>query len=118
MNAVNAPGLLTAADATRPAATAGRAQLPGTAAGTISPAQRSKISATAQQFEAMALTELLTPIFNTVDTAHGLFGGGEAEAAWKPMMVNELAKTMAAHGGLGLARPVMEQMIRLQENAR
>ncbi len=118
MSAVNAPGLMSAVNATRPQPAAARIQPPGAASGSVNPAQRAKISATAQQFEAMALTELLTPIFNTVDTAHGLFGGGEAEAAWKPMMVNELAKSMAAHGGLGLARPVMEQMIRLQENAR
>jgi len=44
-----------------------------------------------------------------------MFGGGEAEAAWKPMMTAELAKHVAAHGGLGLARPVMQQMLRLQE---
>lgn len=85
---------------------------------TLPPAQVAKIAATAQQFEAMALTQLLQPMFDTVDTAHGVFGGGEAEAAWKPMMVAELAKGMAAHGGLGLARPVMEQMIRMQEAAR
>lgn len=85
---------------------------------TLAPAQVAKIAATAQQFEAMALTQLLQPMFDTVDTAHGVFGGGEAEAAWKPMMVAELAKGMAAHGGLGLARPVMEQMIRMQEGAR
>lgn len=84
----------------------------------VSPAQRERIAATARRFEAMALGEMLTPIFNTVDTAHGLFGGGDAEATWKPMLVTELAKHMAAHGGLGLARPVMEQMIRMQEGTR
>ena len=103
---------------TAPVAAARVQPAAGGSPGPISPAQRSKIAATAKQFEGMALTELLNPIFNTVDTAHGLFGGGEAEAAWKPMMVAELAKNLAAHGGLGLARPVMEQMIRIQENAR
>ena len=83
---------------------------------TISPAQRQKIAATAQQFEAMAIGQFLAPMFDTVDTSKGLFGGGNAEAAWKPMLVSELAKHMAAHGGIGLARPVMEQMLRLQEN--
>jgi Rod binding domain-containing protein len=72
----------------------------------------------AKQFEAMALSALFAPMFDTVDTAHGAFGGGEAEAAWKPMMVTELAKAVAAHGGLGIARPVMDQMIRIQENAK
>ena len=82
---------------------------------TLPPAQRQKIAATAQQFEAVALGQLLTPIFDTVDTSKGPFGGGDGEAAWKPMLVSELARHIAAHGGLGLARPIMDQMMRLQE---
>ena len=82
---------------------------------TLSPAQRQKIAASAQQFEALALGQLLAPMFDTVDTSKGLFGGGDGEAAWKPMMVSELAKSIAASGGLGLAKPIMQQMLRLQE---
>jgi len=76
------------------------------------PAQMAKA---AQDFEAMALGELLQPMFNTVDTAHGMFGGGDAEAAWKPMLVQEMAKQIAAHGGLGLAQPIYQEMLRMQE---
>ena len=66
----------------------------------------------------MALGQLLTPMFDTVDTSKGAFGGGDGEAAWKPMMVSELARHIATHGGIGLARPVMDQMLRMQENAK
>ncbi len=89
--------------------------LPTAAGDSLPLAQRQKIAAAAQQFEAMALGQLLAPMFDTVDTSKGLFGGGNGEAAWKPMLVSELAKHIAAHGGLGLARPVMQQMLRLQE---
>ena len=82
----------------------------------VSPAQRQKIAATAQQFEAMAIGQFLAPMFNTVDNSKGPFGGGNAEAAWKPMLISELARHMAAHGGIGLARPVMDQLLRLQES--
>ena len=75
----------------------------------------SKLAAAAQQFEAMALGQMLAPMFNTVDSSHGLFGGGEGEEAWKPMMVDALAKDMARAGGLGLAAPVLAQMMRMQE---
>lgn len=92
--------------------------LPQEPGATLSPAQRQKITASAQQFEAMAIGQLLAPMFDTVDTSKGLFGGGEAEAAWKPMMVTELAKQVASHGGFGLARPIMQQMMRLQESAK
>jgi len=89
--------------------------LTATAASSLPPAQVQKIAKAAQEFEAMALNQLLAPVFGTVDASKGMFGGGEAEAAWKPMMTAELAKHVAAHGGLGLARPVMQQMLRLQE---
>ena len=75
-----------------------------------------KTTKAAQDFEAMAIGQLLQPMFATVDSAHSLFGGGSAEETWKPMMVNEIAKKLAANGGLGLARPVMAEMLRMQES--
>jgi len=72
---------------------------------------------TAKQFEAMALGALLEPMFNTVDTSKGPFGGGDGEKTWQPMLTQEMAKNMAAHGGLGLAVPVFNQMLRMQEAA-
>ena len=92
--------------------------LPAAPGASLSPAQLGKIAASAQQFESMALGALLQPMFQPVDTAHGLFGGGDGEDAWKPMLVTEIAKHIAAHGGLGLAKPVMDQMIRIQENKK
>jgi Rod binding domain-containing protein len=72
----------------------------------------------AQTFEATTLAQLLAPIFDTVDSAHGAFGGGEGEAAWRPMLVDAVAKQIAAHGGLGLAAPVLRQMMHMQEDTR
>jgi Rod binding domain-containing protein len=74
-----------------------------------------KIAKAANDFEAMAIGQLLKPMFDTVDTAHGAFGGGPGEEAWKPMMVQEFAKQIEAHGGLGLAKPVYDAMLRMQE---
>ncbi len=82
---------------------------------TLPPQQVQKIQKAAQEFEAMALGQMLAPIFDTVEQSKGLFGGGDGEAAWKPLMVTEMAKHIAANGGLGLARPVMQQMLRMQE---
>ncbi len=77
-----------------------------------------KMWQTAKDFEAMVLGEMLGPMFNTVDSARGLFGGGSAEQTWKPMLTQQLAKQMAASGGLGLAMPVFQQMLRMQESAQ
>jgi len=78
-------------------------------------ADPARLAKAAQDFEAMALGELLQPMFDTVDTAHTLFGGGDGEAAWRPMLVQEVAKQIAASGGLGLARPAYAAMLRMQE---
>lgn len=79
------------------------------------PQTPAQVSKAAEEFEAMALGQLLAPMFDTVDSSRGLFGGGEGEAAFKPMMVAEMAKALARAGGIGLAKPVMEQMLRMQE---
>ncbi len=81
----------------------------------LPPQQVARIQKASQDFEAMALGQMLAPMFETVDASKGVFGGGSGEQAWKPMMVNELGKQMAKSGGVGLARPVMEQMMRMQE---
>jgi peptidoglycan hydrolase FlgJ len=73
-----------------------------------------KIAKSAHDFEAMAIGQLLQPMFDTVDTAHDAFGGGPGEEAWKPMLVQEFAQ----HGGLGLAKPVYDEMLRMQEAAQ
>ncbi len=78
-------------------------------------ATRQKLRKAAEDFTSVALNELLKPIFDTADTAEGPFGGGAAEQAFKPMMVSEIAKQIARSGGLGLAEPVLQQMLRLQE---
>ncbi len=80
-----------------------------------SDAVRQKIRRAAEDFTAVALNELLKPMFDTADAAEGPFGGGAAEEAFKPMMVSEIAKQIARTGGLGLAEPVLQQMLRLQE---
>ena len=82
------------------------------------PAQAEKLWHAAQDFEAMALGELLSPMFQTIDVAHAPFGGGEAEAMWQPMLVDAIAKQTAAHGGLGLAPQVFAAMLHAQEGKR
>ena len=63
----------------------------------------------------MAVAQLLQPMFQTVDSSKGLFGGGPGEAAWKPMLVNEMGKMLAKSGGIGIADAVFKEMLRMQE---
>ena len=79
---------------------------------------QAKLRRAAEDFTAVALNEMLKPMFDTQDGTDGPFGGGAGERAFKPMMVDEIAKQMAHGGGLGLAEPVYQQMLRLQEQRR
>jgi peptidoglycan hydrolase FlgJ len=84
--------------------------LPATA-----PDAGAKLRKTAEDFTANALGEMLAPMFSTLDESGGTFGGGPGESAWRPMMVQEFAKSMAHHGGMGLTASVTEALLRLQE---
>ncbi len=81
----------------------------------LPPARAAKLWQAAKSFEGMTLGALLAPMFDTVTTAHGPFGGGNAEATWRPLLVQAIGKEIAAAGGLGLAVPVFRAMLAAQE---
>ena len=87
-------------------------------AGASAPDRAVQLRKAATEFEAVAIGEMLAPMFETVDTAHGPFGGGEGEAAWRPMMIQAIGKQMAQHGGLGLADSIYRTLMRVQETTR
>lgn len=73
---------------------------------------------TAQAFEAQVLAQLLQPAFDTVDTSKSAFGGGSAEAQWRPMMVEAFAAGAARSGnGIGIQDMVLRHMLQAQEQA-
>jgi Rod binding domain-containing protein len=86
------------------------------AARPAAPQSREKIAKAAQDFTAEALGEMLTPLFEGLQQDGGTFGGGAGEAAWRPMLTQEIAKSMARNGGLGITTLVTQAMLRLQEN--
>ena len=96
----------------------GTAYVPPPPANDLPPAQAAKLWKAARDFEAMTLGQLLKPMFDTVDTAHSAFGGGDAEAAWTPMLVDAIGKAMESRGGLGLAVPVFHALLQAQEHPK
>jgi Rod binding domain-containing protein len=67
-------------------------------------------------FTAVALTEMLSPMFDTLASDGGPFGGGAGETAFRPMLVEQMADGIARQGGLGLTDIVARAMLRLQES--
>jgi peptidoglycan hydrolase FlgJ len=80
-------------------------------------ASAEKIRQTAEAFEATFLSQMLKPMFEGLST-DGLFGGGQGEATWRSFLVDEMAKKTVAAGGIGLAGPVMTEMLKMQESAQ
>ncbi len=74
-----------------------------------------EIEAAAKDFEAMFISEMLKPMFEGVMKPDPMFGGGKGEEVFKGMMVQEYGKSIAEAGGIGLARHVKAEMIRIQE---
>jgi Rod binding domain-containing protein len=82
----------------------------------IAPNAAAQLRQKATDFTAVALGELLAPMFDTLAQDGGAFGGGEGEAAFRPMLVQKMAEGMARQGGLGLTDIVTQAMLRLQES--
>ena len=80
-----------------------------------STANRESVRRIAQEFEALFLSEMLAPVFESVDT-EGLFGGGQSEKIFRSMMVDEYGKAIAQAGGVGIADAVQREILKMQEN--
>jgi Rod binding domain-containing protein len=78
------------------------------ATGDIAAAKKS-----AQDFEAVFINEMLSPMFEGLQT-DGMFGGGESEGIFRSMMVDQYSKTIAAQGGLGLSNNLTNAILKMQ----
>ncbi len=72
------------------------------------------IKATAQEFEAVFLSQMFSHMFTGLSSS-GLFGGGSSEETYRTMMYQELGKTLSKAGGIGIADSVMRHMLKQQE---
>lgn len=71
----------------------------------------------AQEFEAVFLSEMMKPMFESVDV-DPLFGGGNSEEIFRGMQVQEYGKQIAGTKGIGLADFVKRELIRVQQNTQ
>ncbi|MEW5703007.1 MAG: rod-binding protein [Pseudomonadota bacterium] len=68
----------------------------------------------AEEFEALFLAQMLTPMFANIQT-DGPFGGGFSETIYQSMLTEQYGKVMAKRGGVGVADAVMAEILKLQE---
>ena len=71
--------------------------------------RKSAMKATAEEFEAVFLAEMLshTSLAKTSDS----FGGGAGEDAFKSLMTRQWANQLAERGGIGLAETIYQSML-------
>lgn len=74
-----------------------------------------RMKETAQDFEAVFLSEMLRPMFANIE-AEAPFGGGAGEKIYRDMQVDEYGKAIAKAGGIGLADNILREMIKMQES--
>ena len=68
-----------------------------------------------RKFEAMFVGEMLKPMFDTLPT-DGYFSGGQGEEMFRSLLVDNIGKSIAAHGnGIGLASSVSKALLSAQE---
>ena len=79
-------------------------------------ASHAQVRRLAQEFEAQAVSAMFQPVFAALPT-DGPFGGGKAEAQWRPMLVDAIARDLARSGGLGIGAAVERELLRAQERA-
>ncbi len=78
-------------------------------------AKRSQAAGQAsEEFEAIFLSQMLAPMFETVEE-DPMFGGGPGESMYRSLLVEEYGKIVAQTGGIGLADHLQQELIRLQE---
>jgi Rod binding domain-containing protein len=77
----------------------------------------SRVEETAKDFEAMFLSEMLKPMFETVKV-NKTFGGGKGEEIFSGFLRDEYSKMLSVQGGIGIAALVKEQLIEMQSKAK
>ena len=75
-----------------------------------------KINETAEEFEAMFISEMFKPMFESVKV-NETFGGGKGEEIFSGFLRDEYGKLLAQTGGIGIAELVRQQLIEMQSKA-
>ncbi|MCB9965559.1 MAG: rod-binding protein [Rhodospirillales bacterium] len=76
--------------------------------------KKQQIEDAAQDFEAVFLSEMMKPMFETVKV-DPMFGGGKGEEVFRSFLVQEYGKILAATNRTGLSDSVSATLMKAQE---
>ncbi|GAA0551549.1 Rod binding domain-containing protein [Rhizomicrobium palustre] len=98
-------------DISAPATTA---QLGGAVKAPAATKDTARAQKAAQDFEGVFLTQMLGQMFSGLST-DGPFGGGQGEAMFRSLMLDEYGKQLSKQGGIGLAPHITAELLKHQE---
>lgn len=75
---------------------------------------KNAIQAAAKNFEAMYMNEMMSYMFEGIET-DGPFGGGRGEEIFRSLMIEQYGKKMADSGQTGITQMMTKEMLRMQE---
>ena len=79
----------------------------------MDPKKLDKVKETAQEFEAVFISQMMSHMFNSVEV-DPMFGGGQGEEMFRSMMVDNYGKELSQAGGIGIAEHVTAKLIDMQ----
>ncbi|HEX3503071.1 MAG TPA: rod-binding protein [Xanthobacteraceae bacterium] len=74
---------------------------------------KAKAKQSAENFESMFLSNMFQQMYTSVD-GDGPFGGSGALKIWRSFMTDQIAKSFAHAGGIGLAPQVYQSLLKHQ----
>ena len=82
----------------------------------LDPKLDAQLTKTAQDFEAVFLQNMLSIMFQGIET-NEYFGGGQAEDTFRSMQIEQYSQEIAKQGGIGLASSIKQALIEIQASA-
>jgi flagellar protein FlgJ len=74
---------------------------------------KGKAKSAAGEFESMFLNSMFQQMNTSVD-GEGPFGGSGAQKVWRSFLTDRYAKLFAQSGGVGIAKHVYDELLKLQ----
>ncbi len=81
----------------------------------VTPEQMAIIQQKAKEFEAVFLNEMLKPMFEGIGAEDAAFGGSREEGIYQSLMIDKVSTGLANAGGIGIAKHIEKELLRLQE---
>lgn len=77
----------------------------------------SRIAAVSKEYESVFISQFLGSMFEGLPT-DGITGGGQGEAMFRSLMIDQYAKSLSARGGFGLAASMQAELMKHQQVAQ